>query len=129
MLDQSDETPLAHFGSSSYLQESLSKPNNRRSTLLFRPQNQTEPPSENPNNSGDVNKQLKHEYQSIQSLNKALGSVIQDFDQASEELQHFSETLNRTDQLLSLWLNILERAEDTKSVFEDEHWFTAVIAK
>lgn len=126
MPDQRDDIPQTPLGSSSHHQDSLAKPNNRRSTLLVRSHNPTEPPTENKNNSDEVNNQLKHEYKSIQMLNKTLSSVLQDFESASQEIHQFSETLNRTDQLLSLWLSVLERTEETKRVLEDEHWLIPV---
>lgn len=126
MYNQEGETPQTPFGSSLYHQDTIPKTSSRRSTLLVRPQNQAEPPIENPNNSEEVNKQLRNEYNAIQTLNKTLTSVLKEFEQASSEIQYFSQTLNRTDQLLGLWLSVLERTEDTKSVLEDESWLKSV---
>jgi transcriptional regulator of nitric oxide reductase len=107
-------------------QNILLKKNSRRSTLLVRPQNQTEPPTENPVNSVQTNDQLKQEYGKLQSLNRVLETVLENFEDASEKIQQFTDTVNKTDKLLDLWLAVLERAEETKSVLEDKHWHVTV---
>ncbi|KAI9486523.1 MAG: DASH complex subunit Duo1-domain-containing protein [Benjaminiella poitrasii] len=94
----------------------------RRSTILTRPQNQTEPPTENPNKSSEINDQLKKEYEAVKSINQVLESVLENFEETHDKFYQFSETVNQTDRLLDLWLSILKRTEDTKSIIEDITW-------
>ncbi|KAI7901723.1 uncharacterized protein BX663DRAFT_513820 [Cokeromyces recurvatus] len=119
--EQVIEAPVG-LQSTTSRQSLLLNKSNRRSTILTRPQNQTEPPTGNPNKSSQVNDQLKQEYETVQSINKVLETVLENFEETQDKLQRFSKTVDQTDNLLNLWLSILKRTEDTKSVIEDTAW-------
>ncbi|KAL9545045.1 hypothetical protein PS6_008437 [Mucor atramentarius] len=76
---------------------------NRRSTILAIPMNQEEPPTEDPNLTQEENQQLRAEYKAVKSINRALESVLEDFQEASNKIHQFTET-------------------DIMSVLEDESW-------
>ncbi|KAI8647434.1 hypothetical protein BD408DRAFT_143113 [Parasitella parasitica] len=95
----------------------------RRSTLLAIPQNQQEePPVDNPSNSDAENQQLKLEYESVQSINRVLEGVIEDFAEAGSKIHQFSETVNQANKLLDIWVEILKKTQDVKAVLEDDTW-------
>ncbi|CEP16553.1 hypothetical protein [Parasitella parasitica] len=97
--------------------------NGRRSTLLAIPPTQLEePPVDNPNNSDAENQQLRREYESVQSINRVLEGVIEDFAEAGRKIHQFSETVNQANKLLDIWVEILEKTQDVKSVLEDDTW-------
>lgn len=122
--EQAIETPVGTGPSNR--QSILLKTNSRRSTLLVRSQDQNEPPTGNPINSAQINDQMKHEYETLKTLNQGLETVLDNFKNASEKIQQFTETVNETDKLLDIWLAVLQRAEETKSVLEDRHWDAVV---
>ncbi|EPB86236.1 hypothetical protein HMPREF1544_06964 [Mucor circinelloides 1006PhL] len=94
----------------------------RRSTILAIPMNQEEPPTEDPNLTQEENQQLRAEYKAVKSINRALESVLEDFQEASNKIHQFTETVNSTNTLLDVWMNILEKTQDIMSVLEDESW-------
>jgi hypothetical protein len=122
--EQMIETPVGSGPNNR--QSTLLNKSNRRSTLLVRPQNQSETPTGNPTNSTQTNDQLKREYEMLKKMNRGLETVLENFENASEKIQQFTETVNETDKLLDIWLAVLKRAEETKSVLEDKHWHAAV---
>ncbi|KAI8980389.1 hypothetical protein BDB01DRAFT_851684 [Pilobolus umbonatus] len=102
--------------------KSLLRKSNRRSTFVFKPHDQDEPPSGNPSNTSEVNEELKKEYETLQLLNKALDSTITNFDETRNKILEFSKTVDDTEKLLDVWLNILEKTEKTKQLIEDPEY-------
>ncbi|KAI8977616.1 hypothetical protein BDF20DRAFT_820450 [Mycotypha africana] len=100
---------------------SLLKKTKRRSTILSRSANQSEPIVENPNNSPQINEQLKNEYETVRAMNRVLEISLKHFEEASERIHQFSETINRTDHLLDLWLSVLEKTEEIRSYVENSN--------
>ncbi|KAI8092296.1 uncharacterized protein B0P05DRAFT_583558 [Gilbertella persicaria] len=91
----------------------------RRSTFLVAPEDLSEPPTENPNNSDLYNEQLKQEYETLRSLNDTLQTVIQGVNDTYTKIQDFGESVKQASHLLDVWINIQKRAQDTHHVLED----------
>ncbi|KAI9344778.1 DASH complex subunit Duo1-domain-containing protein [Pilaira anomala] len=109
---------------SNHHQSSVFKPP-RRSTFLARPLDQSEPVYENPNNTPERNLELLSQYENLQALNRTLGAISDNLETTKLELNRFNYTINRTNGLLDLWLQILENTEKTKSLIENPEWHGA----
>ncbi|KAK4510263.1 uncharacterized protein ATC70_004693 [Mucor velutinosus] len=114
------EAPLASAPSNRH--NRLLGISSRRSTILAIPTNQEEPPTEDPNLTQEENQQLKAEYEAVKSMNRAMESILEDFGEASNKIHQFTDTVNSTNTLLDVWMNILEKTQDIMSVHEDKTW-------
>ncbi|CAO3643893.1 unnamed protein product [Mucor fragilis] len=94
----------------------------RRSTILAIPTNQEEPPTEDPNLTQEENQKLKAEYKAVKSMNRALESVLENFQEASNKIHQFTDTVDSTNTLLDMWMSILDKTQDVMSVHEDTTW-------
>lgn len=117
--DQQTESPASNPHQSPVL-----KPP-RRSTFLARPLDQSEPVYENPNNTPERNLELLNQYENLQALNRTLGAISDNLETTKLELNSFNSTIDRTNGLLDLWLQILENTEKTKSLIENPEWHGA----
>lgn len=94
----------------------------RRSTFLARHLNQSEAVYENPNNTPERNQELQQEYSNLQALNRTLGNISDNLEKTKNQLSRFNHTINGTNGLLDMWLNILEKTEETKALIENPDW-------
>ncbi|GAA5796863.1 hypothetical protein HPULCUR_002241 [Helicostylum pulchrum] len=94
----------------------------RRSTFLARPTDQSEPIYENPNNTPERNQELQQEYKNLQALNRTLGNISDNLEKTKYQLGHFNDTIDGTNGLLDIWLNILGKTEETKALIENPDW-------
>lgn len=118
MDNQHLETPVSIKSSQ---RQSILLKTSRRSTFLARPQDQSEPPVANPHNSTRRNTELRKEYESVLSINRALASVVDNLEKTKAQIKHFADTVDQTDGLLDIWLSILQKSEESKAVIEDTH--------
>ncbi|KAI8379174.1 DASH complex subunit Duo1-domain-containing protein [Radiomyces spectabilis] len=102
--------------------QSLLLASNRRATMLFRTMDHSQPPVEDQKNSAEVNARLRRDYETVQSLNRSIESIIQDFQEATGKIQTFADTVDQTNQLLDVWMHILSQTEHTKRLLEDPQW-------
>ncbi|CAO3629827.1 unnamed protein product [Cunninghamella blakesleeana] len=101
------------------IQSTDTPPNLKRQSLLLRTIDHSQPPVEDPNNSPQINAQRRVEYERVQQLNHMMETVIIDFEQATNNLNNFLETLHETDQLLDIWTKILSQTQHTKRILEN----------
>ncbi|KAF1803064.1 hypothetical protein V8B55DRAFT_1502128 [Mucor lusitanicus] len=94
----------------------------RRSTILAIPTNQEEPPSEDPHLTPEENRKCKAEYEAVKAINRSIESVMENFDQSSDKIHQFTDSVNKTNALLDLWMEILEKTQDVMSVHQDKTW-------
>ncbi|KAI8098990.1 DASH complex subunit Duo1-domain-containing protein [Halteromyces radiatus] len=94
----------------------------RRATMVFRTVDHSQPPIADPANPAELNAQRQLEYERVQQLNHMMETVIQDFENAADNIKNFGETLDETDQLLDLWTQILSQTQHTKRLLDDASW-------
>lgn len=93
--------------------------NKRRSTFHVRPADQDEQPVDNPNYTTQENDELKKEYEAVKTINRTLETVIERFDATRAQISEFGQSLDKTDALLDIWLEILQKADEAKEVIEN----------
>ncbi|GAN03468.1 hypothetical protein MAM1_0041c02921 [Mucor ambiguus] len=114
------ETPLASAPNNRHSR--LLGISSRRSTILAIPTNQEEPPTEDLNLTPEENQKLKAEYEAVKSLNRAIETVLEDFEEASSKVHQFTDNVDSTNALLDTWMDILDKTQDIMSVHEDKTW-------
>ncbi|RIB13074.1 DASH complex subunit Duo1-domain-containing protein [Gigaspora rosea] len=65
---------------------------------------------------------LRKEYRTLTKINEMFEKVNDNMDQAALNLQQFSNTVEQTDQLLDIWINILSQSIHTQQLFSDPSW-------
>ncbi|CAG8486322.1 45027_t:CDS:2 [Gigaspora margarita] len=65
---------------------------------------------------------LRKEYRTLTKINEMFEKVNDNMDQAALNLQQFSNTVEQTDQLLDVWINILSQSIHTQQLFSDPLW-------
>lgn len=94
----------------------------RRSTFLGRSSSQTGPIVPNPNNSPEFNQELKEEYENLKTMNRTFENVLDNLNKTKDQLGVFNHTIDVTNGLLDIWMDVLKNAEDTKSVLKNPNW-------
>lgn len=102
-------------------QSTFTRPN-RRSTFLSRSSTQNGPIVPNPNNTPEYNEELKSEFEKLKFMNQACENALENINKTKDQLAIFNDTIDRTNGLLDLWMDILKNAEDTKSVLKNPNW-------
>ncbi|CAG8748115.1 26137_t:CDS:2 [Racocetra persica] len=74
------------------------------------------------NSNYDNDNSLRKEYRTLLKLNEMFEKVNNNMDQANLNLQQFSNTVEQTDQLLDIWINILSQNIHTQQLLSDPSW-------
>ncbi|KAI7874263.1 uncharacterized protein EV154DRAFT_527329 [Mucor mucedo] len=94
----------------------------RRSTFLGRGVNQNGPIVPNPNNSAEYNQELKEEYENLKMMNRTFENVLDNLSKTKDQLAVFNHTVDVTNGLLDIWMDVLKNAEEIKSVLKNPSW-------
>ncbi|CAG8633656.1 17129_t:CDS:2 [Dentiscutata erythropus] len=65
---------------------------------------------------------LRKEHKTLINLNEMFEKVNNNMNQAALNLQQFSNTVEQTDQLLDIWINILSQSIHTQQLISDPSW-------
>ncbi|CAG8508775.1 10029_t:CDS:2 [Cetraspora pellucida] len=77
---------------------------------------------DNSNYDNSLDSSLRKEYRTLLQLNEMFEKVNNNMDQANLNLQQFSNTVEQTDQLLDIWINILSQSIHTQQLLSDPSW-------
>ncbi|OZJ04983.1 hypothetical protein BZG36_01770 [Bifiguratus adelaidae] len=67
------------------------------------------------------------ELATLRTLNNAVKAITANMEQARGNLKQFTATVDQTDDLLNLWINILSQSEHTKRLLENAQWQGGIV--
>ncbi|CAG8596361.1 11040_t:CDS:2 [Ambispora gerdemannii] len=67
-------------------------------------------------------KALTEEYSDLVEMNKTFGKVNENLQEARNKLRQFTKTIEQTDKLLDLWINILSQSTHTQQLLANPLW-------
>ncbi|KAG9302525.1 hypothetical protein G9A89_007229 [Geosiphon pyriformis] len=70
----------------------------------------------------EQNDALQQEYNDLIEINRIFSKVNENLDQTRNKLRRFTSTVEQTDKLLDLWINILSQSVHTQHVLSDPSW-------